>query len=300
MDSLNKGLLTSECGSRRFVFSPSEIVDLGKLRSPKNNLSASCCTQMSQPSELQLLFIWRFEYCIRSHSWLDGSDCRVLAMYLKKECFGFTKIATVVLAIGLLSNAGCAGLAANIMHAIYGHDQPPEFEGLKKQRIAILCENEKGILKDETTTSIELAMRKVIGSKLKKVTLVEPSEMNRWLEDPNASENMAKHVGKGVNADIVIYASVKNVKLYEGKTMYRGSSDVNVDVYDIAQDKYVFTKSLPAYTFPQTAAISTTEMDEARFKRMYIMMVSERMSRIFVPSEMGADLATDAKILEFQ
>ena len=109
-----------------------------------------------------------------------------------------------------------------------------------------------------------------------------------------------KHVGKGVNADIVISVDIKNMKLRDGKTMYRGVSDVDVDVYDVEQEKYVFTKQYPAFTYPQTAAIGTTEMDEAKFKRMYLIMVTEKLTRLFIPSPMGADVAIDSRILEFQ
>jgi hypothetical protein len=212
---------------------------------------------------------------------------------------GFPVFGLLVMAMALTASTGCAGLASNLMHAIYGHEEPPEFEGLKKQRIAILCENENGILKDESTTSIELTVRKAIANKMKKVSFVEPIEMSRWLEDASSAENIAKHVGKGVNADLVIFISMKNLKLRDGKTMYRGNSDIDVDVFDIAQDKYVFTKAFPDFTYPQTAAIATTEMDEPRFKRLYLLMAGERISRIFTPSQMGADLAIDARILQF-
>ncbi len=199
-----------------------------------------------------------------------------------------------------LFNVGCAAVASNLLHAIYGHDQPPEYAGLKKQRIAILAANEQGIMRDSVTHGIAGTVRMAMAGKLKKASFVTDEEMNRWLIDVTDRYDAVRNVGKGVNADVVIMVKISNMKLMDGKTMYRGVSDVDVELYDVEQDKTMFTKSLPAYTYPQAAAISTTEMDIEKFQKLYVMTVGERVSRYFVSHPMGSGIAEDAKILEFQ
>ncbi len=67
-----------------------------------------------------------------------------------------------------LSSSGCAGLASNLLHAIYGHEQKPEYEGLKKQRIAIICANESGMLSDDVTNNMAMTLRSAMVTKLRK------------------------------------------------------------------------------------------------------------------------------------
>ncbi len=107
-------------------------------------------------------------------------------------------------------------------------------------------------------------------------------------------------VGKEVNADVVIRVDVSKMSLYDGKTMYRGVSDVEVELIDVKTKEVLFAKSFPSFTYPETAAISTTEMELQKFRKMYVMMIGERVSRLFVSHQMGADIAGDARILEFQ
>ncbi len=210
-------------------------------------------------------------------------------------------IATASVGLLILSGStGCVSFAANMLNAIYGNESKPEFEGMKDQRIAIICSNESGIGKDETTNRLAANIRTAIGNKLTKATIIRQEEIDGWLRDnPNGLDASAQ-IGKAVKADYVISVDMRNLKVRDGQTLYRGRADYSVEVYSPSKEKIVFRKSIPEYTYPQEAAISTTEMDEAKFRRIYLTMAGEKISRLFISSPMGADIATDARMLQFQ
>ena len=210
-----------------------------------------------------------------------------------------TLLTAAIVLSPLLAATGCVSLAANVMHMIYGHDIKPEFQGLKDQRIAVLCSDANGVCKSDECIRLAGGIRTLVASKLKKATLVPQEEIDGWLRDNSFEREDVPQIGRAVAADYVITVDMQDLKLQDGQTLYRGRADFSVEVYDMSQEKVVFRKTLPDYTYPQTAAISLTEMSTDKFNRLYIAMAAERISRLFIPSPMGADIAADAHLLRY-
>jgi hypothetical protein len=103
-------------------------------------------------------------------------------------------------------------------------------------------------------------------------------------------------VGSRSGADYVVNVDVSDLKLKEGKTLYKGRSSSTVTVYKSGEGKGpVFRKSLPEFVYPQTGA-PVTDYDEATFQRIYLTTLANRIARIFYPYDPSTDVAIDAAI----
>ena len=206
----------------------------------------------------------------------------------------------MLLLLAVAGTSGCVSLASNLIHAIYGNDVKPEYQGLKDQTIIVMCSNEAGIGKDDVTQQVGDNLRAAIGNKLPKTTLVRQTQIDQWLDEHSDVTDPTAEIGKALKADVVISVDMRNLTLKDGQTLFRGRVDFTAEVFSVAENKIVFRRSVPEYTYPLAAAISTTEMEPTKFKRLYLLMASERISRLFIPSPIGSDIANDAKILQYQ
>jgi hypothetical protein len=205
----------------------------------------------------------------------------------------------LVVALCLLPLTGCIQFAANLMHVVSGPQVPAEFKGLDSKKVAVVAIDESGICNDEVTIRLAGLLRGVLSGKLKKATLVTHEEVEGWLHGKSSREQDFVEIGKGVKADYVIAVAIQNLKLKDGQTLYRGRSDIEVTVWDVNEAKIAYRKALPEYTYPVMAGQATTETDEDKFRRVYLMNVADKVGRFFYAHDFGEDVAIDATILNY-
>ena len=207
--------------------------------------------------------------------------------------------AAFVIAPALASGTGCVSLTANLMRMVYGNDIPPEYVGLKDQKIVIVCSDEKGYCQSDTTSQVSRGLQAIVTNKLRKATVVPQSRIDNWLASDAEGADVAPQIGRALEADVVILVDMRGMTLHDGATMYRGKSDITVELFDVEKGEVAFRKNLHGFTYPQNAAIGRTEMEEEKFQRIYLNEVAIRVSQLFVPSPMGSDIATDARLLNY-
>ncbi len=205
----------------------------------------------------------------------------------------------LIAALCLLPLTGCIQFAANLMHVVNGPQVPAEFKGLDGKKIAVIANDESGICSDEVTIRIAGSLRGILLGKLKKATLVTQEEIETWLHGKSSREKDFVEIGKGVKADYLIDVELLNMKLKDGQTLYRGRADITVTVWDVNASKIAYRKTLPEYTYPVMAGQATTETDEDKFRRVYLMNVADKIGRYFYAHEFGEDVAIDATILSY-
>ncbi|MCY2975498.1 MAG: hypothetical protein NTW52_12620 [Planctomycetota bacterium] len=208
-------------------------------------------------------------------------------------------ICLVLIVAGLASTTGCAQYLANIIGVFNGPPVPAEFKGLEGKRVAVVASTESGICGDETSIRLAGNVRGILTKNLPKSTFVSQEDVDQWLNHRTPGDNNLNSIGKGVQADYVVSADVKGLRLKDGQTLFQGKSDITCTVTDVKTGKTVFTKSLPQYTYPVMAGQSATETTEDNFRRAYLMVVSDKLSRLFYAHEIGQDFAIDSTILNY-
>jgi len=205
----------------------------------------------------------------------------------------------LLVAISFLPLTGCLQFAANLMHVMSGPQVPAEFKGLDGKRVAILSNNESGICRDESTIRLAGNLKGILAGKLPKATFVRQDEIDSWLDGKSSRDQDFVAIGEAVKADYLISVEMLDLKLKDGQTLFRGRSNLTVRVWDVKSSKIAFQKSLPEYTYPIMAGQATTETDEPKFRRVYLMNVADKIGRYFYAHEFGEDVAMDATILHY-
>jgi hypothetical protein len=107
-----------------------------------------------------------------------------------------------------------------------------------------------------------------------------------------------REIGRGVNADSVLALELEGLRLYEGRTLYKGRVDITVTVYDMSDDgKVVFRRTIPEYTFPRNGARHATEISEARFRSLFVHVLAQQVAKYFCEYHLEDDFARDATSL---
>lgn len=209
-------------------------------------------------------------------------------------------LVAVMICVPLAGAGGCVNLAANMIHAITGNMQPADFDGLKGQRVAIVCLTDDGMGTDATSSMLTSYIHAALNSNIKKIELVRQAEVERWLDAHGNSDADYVEVGKGVNADRLVAIEVLNLSVKNGQTLYQGKSDITVTVYDVPDNgKIVYRKHIPEFVFPKIGGQIVTELSEAKFRARYLAIVARTISALFYETDATADFALDATASSF-
>lgn len=207
-----------------------------------------------------------------------------------------TKYWWLAAALLVTTNAGCIQFAANMIHAIRGNDMPAEYPGLVEKRVAIICSVDGAVASEASSSVLTSYISSALVKNLPKSTIIGQEEVDRWLEIEGWSNNDALAIGKGVKADQVVNVQVSNFQLREGATLFRGSCDIRVAVYDIQADgKVAFLKEIPEHAFPRIGGTPVTDTTEAKFRSVYLHLIATKIAGLFHPVDPTADYALDAK-----
>lgn len=199
----------------------------------------------------------------------------------------------------LVGTSGCIGTFANLVHVAQGNVNPPAFNGLKAKRVAVICVSpSESFGPAEASMLISRQVGKLIAANVKEVEVVQPREIERWIDENDWDYLDYKLVGRGVKADMVVAIDLSSFSLHEGKTLYKGRADVAVRVYDLNQGgEEVFVHQPSQIQYPENSGHHTTDMSEETFRRKFLAIVSGRIARQFYAYDMKEDFARDASVI---
>ncbi len=212
------------------------------------------------------------------------------------------RVALVALSLSLsLVSVGCVQLAANLVHAWNGGVAPAEFDGLKEKKVAVVAVTDAGVCTDANAILLARFVRGLLESNVKKIRVVSHDDVDRWLETSNAwTERDFAKLGKGVDAQAVVVVEMTDLTLKEGPTLHRGKSNLSVTVYDVSKDgKIAFRRSYPQFAYPEMAGMSNTDVDDTKFRRIYLARAAEKAAKHFYGQAMGSEVALDATALSY-
>src|SRR6185369_10761854 len=128
-----------------------------------------------------------------------------------------------------------------------------------------------------------------------KIDLVDQREVAQWM-DENHWQKFTE-LGRAFKADMVVGVELERFTLYQGPTLFQGSATVRVVVYDMQTGgKQVFERNIPRVLYPPHTPIPSAEKSEGEFRRQFITVLAEQISRHFYAHDSRADFATDAAL----
>lgn len=189
---------------------------------------------------------------------------------------------------------GCAKVLATAMYLAKGTNAPPEYEGLKGKKVAVVCRQLTSLQYRDSTVPRDLAAR--VGSLLtqngKKIEVIDQQQVSEWT-DENSWDDFTQ-IGKALEADVVIGIELEDFKLHQGQTLYQGRANVQIKVYDVKEGKLVFEKTPKPSVYPPNTGIPASEKQESQFRREYLGILAEEIGRHFYEHDTRASFAIDS------
>jgi hypothetical protein len=207
-------------------------------------------------------------------------------------------LVALVIVVVTASLAGC-GLVPVMMYNMNPNDIPAAFDGLHGKRVVVACRPVVELQFSDSNVPGELTAeigKKIVGKEHGlKIDLVDQREVAQWMDENNWQK--FTELGKAFQSDMVIGVELENFKLYQGPTLLQGSATVRVVVYDMQNGgKQVFERNMPRVLYPPHTPIPSAEKSEGEFRRQFLTVLAEQISRHFYAHDSRADFATDAAL----
>lgn len=202
-------------------------------------------------------------------------------------------VLVLAMAVAVSASTGC-GLLVNLINAGWGQMVPAEFEGLKGHRVAVVCVSSSSSYGPRPIS--ELIAREVtarLSQKVRDIQVVEQQDIEQWIDENDWNQVDYLEIGHGVGADRLLAIDIVTFRLHEGQTMYKGRAEVQMKVYDLADNSIVFESSPPEIQFPENAGQHTTDISESEFRKRFVSVVASRIARHFYAYDFKEDFARD-------
>jgi hypothetical protein len=207
-----------------------------------------------------------------------------------------TSIAMAVLTALFLASTGCRSLLATAVWMWNGGNVvPAEFAGLEGERVVVLCRPPASYeyANAGAARAIGARVSALLTEHVKDIDVVSPREVDNWI-DQEDWENF-KDLGHSMKATRVVYIELDDFNLHKGKTLYQGSAEVGLTVYDMTdRDKQLFSRRLGQILFPRNSGIPSADMPVQQFERRFVDIVSQQIAEYFYKHDPNATYAIDA------
>lgn len=204
-----------------------------------------------------------------------------------------TQLAILLL---LVPSMGCHALLATGIYIWEGGNVvPAECDKLEGKRVVVVCRPPSSSEYSHAGASRQLSrsVTNMLRENVPKIEMVDPREVDKWLDESDWSDFV--ELGRAVKADRLLVIDLAHFDLYKHKTLYQGSADVTLTVYDTeAGDDIVWERSLGDVLFPQHSAIPAQDKPVQQFQREYIGILSQSIAIYFYKHDPTADFAMDA------
>jgi hypothetical protein len=205
----------------------------------------------------------------------------------------------LIVACTLSSFTGCRTLFSNALYVIKGDKVDALYAGLKDKRVAVICNSSSPASGPNSPAGlVGRQTAKLLEQRVSNIELVPMEEVADWIDRNNWNELDYVEIGRGVNADIVVFLDIESYSLRDGPTLYKGRATVTTSVYDIVGDgKVAYQGNTYDFAFPQNGAKHSTETSEAAFQRVYTRALSYHLAKDFFSYDKQEDFAQDATLI---
>lgn len=202
-----------------------------------------------------------------------------------------------LIACGMAASTGCISqlLATGIYYWQGGNVVPAECEALKNERVVVLCRPPASHEYRNAGASRAIGARvtAMLEQNVKGIEVVSPKEVDNWVDEQDW-ENF-KDLGRAVKATRIVYIELDDFELYKGTTLYQGTADINVSVYDMEdKGKRVWDRQLGQVLFPRNSAIPAADKPVQQFERQFVEVISTQIAEHFYRHNPNNSFALDA------
>ena len=196
-----------------------------------------------------------------------------------------------------ISMTGC--LPSLIATGVYmwqgGNVVEAECDALEKERVVVLCRPPASYEYRNAGAARAIGARvsSLLEKNVKGIEVVSPKEVDNWVDEQDW-ENF-KDLGRSVKATRIVYIELDDFDLYKGKTLYQGTADVAISVYDMEdRDRLVWDRRLGQILFPKNSGIPASDKPVQVFERQFVEVLSTQIAEHFYKHSPNGDWALDA------
>jgi hypothetical protein len=205
--------------------------------------------------------------------------------------------AMALLATACVASTGCLHtlLATGIYVWRGGNVVPAECAALEKERVVVICRPPASYEYRNAGAARAIGARvsALLEQNVKGIEVVSPKEVDNWVDEQDW-ENF-KDLGRSVKATRIVYIELDDFDLYKGKTLYQGTADVAVSVYDMEdKERLVWDRRLGQILFPRNSGIPASDKPVQIFERQFVEILSTQIAEHFYKHNPNADFALDA------
>lgn len=196
----------------------------------------------------------------------------------------------------LAASTGCASMLATGMYVLQGGNVvPAECEGLKGERVVVMCKPPSSHEYRHAGASRAIAARtsEMLAKNVKKIDVVNPREVDNWIDESDWGD--FRELAQAVHADKVVYIEIENFELYKGKTLYQGNANMHLTVYDMKQrGKELWSKNIGEVLYPTNSGIPAQDKPVQQFEREFVEIIADRVATNFFKHDPNESFALDA------
>ncbi|MCC6491714.1 MAG: hypothetical protein IT424_01695 [Pirellulales bacterium] len=201
------------------------------------------------------------------------------------------------IALGCAASTGCIGsiIATGIYFWHGGNVVPAECEALENERVVVLCRPPASYEYRNAGAARAIGSRvsTMLEANVKGVDVVSPKEVDNWVDEQDWDN--FKDLGRSVKATRIVYIELDDFDLYKGKTLYQGTADVSISVYDMEdRGKLVWERRLGQVLYPKNSGIPAADKPAPVFEREFVAMLARQIAEHFYKHDPNAMFALDA------
>ena len=202
----------------------------------------------------------------------------------------------LILGLLILPVFGC-GAVAQMMYVIKGHEDPPEFAGLEEQRVAVVCVSDASAFgPDKLTTAISNVVGLKLESNGRKIDVLPQADIQQWIDQNGWDETDFVSLAKGVTADKILAIDLDSYSIHEGRTIFKGRSELTAKVIDVATGKVEFIHGPELFEFPKNGR-PAIQMTDRQFESIYLAKLTDRIAKRFYKHDRLESVADDASMM---
>ena len=205
-------------------------------------------------------------------------------------------IALLLAASVLISASGCPALLATGIYVLDGGNMAPaECDGLKGQRVVVMCKppSSHDFRHAGAARAVAAKVSELLAKNVKDIDVVNPREVDNWVDESDWGD--FRDLAKAVHADKVVQVELEDFELYKGKTLYQGRADVKVTAYDMKEHgKILWDNHVGEVLYPVNSGIPAQDKPVQQFEREFVEVVASRVAMNFYRHDPNEAFALDA------
>lgn len=202
----------------------------------------------------------------------------------------------LILGFLVLPFFGC-GAVAQLLYVIKGHEDPAEFTGLEEQQVAVVCVSDASAFgPDKLTTAISNVVGLKLESNGRKIDVIPQAGIQHWIDQNGWNETDFVSLGKGVAAGKVLAIDINSYSIHEGRTIFKGRSDMTAKVIDVATGKVEYIHGPELFEFPKNGR-PAIQMTDRQFESIYLAKLTDRIAKRFYKHDRLESVAEDASMM---